>query len=156
MATKMQMRQVGWWTIVIAIVAGLGLWALQGGDPAESATTEKGGPATVEHIEGSELGKVTLTERANQRLDIQIGEVTEQQINGATKLTAPYGAIFYDAMGRPWLYTNPDGLSYVRAAVTIERIEGGTAVLEEGPAVGTKVVSVGAALLYGTEFGVGH
>ena len=156
MAMTMQLRQSGRWAIVIAIIAALGLWAFQGNDPAESATTEEGGPATVEHIEGSDLSKVTLTERANQRLDIQIGDVTEQQISGAAKLTAPYGAIFYDAMGQSWVYTNPEGLSYVRASVTIERIEKGMAVLSDGPAVGTKVVSVGAALLYGTEFGIGH
>ena len=30
------------------------------------------------------------------------------------------------------------------------------AVLTGGPAAGTAVVSVGAAELYGTEFGVGH
>ena len=156
MATTTQLRQTGRWAIVIAIVAALALWAFQGGNPAESATTEEGGPATVEHIEGSDLSKVTLTDQANRRLDIQLGDVTEQQINGAAKLTAPYGAIFYDAMGQSWVYTNPEGLSYVRAAVTIERIEEGMAVLSEGPAVGTKVVSVGAALLYGTEYGVGH
>jgi hypothetical protein len=71
-------------------------------------------------------------------------------------MIVPYGAIFYDSMGNAWVYTNPEGLSYIRAAVTIERIEGDVAVLAAGPAVGTSVVSQGAALLYGTEFGVGH
>jgi hypothetical protein len=59
-------------------------------------------------------------------------------------------------MGNGWVYTNPEGLSFVRAAITIERIEGDVAILSTGPATGTAVVSQGAALLYGTEFGVGH
>ena len=71
-------------------------------------------------------------------------------------MIVPYGAIFYDSMGNAWVYTNPEGLSYIRTAVSIERIEGDVAVLAAGPEVGTAVVSQGAALLYGTEFGVGH
>jgi hypothetical protein len=59
-------------------------------------------------------------------------------------------------MGNGWVYTYPEGLCFIRAAVTIERIEGDIAVLTAGPELGTKVVSQGAALLYGAEFGVGH
>jgi multidrug efflux system membrane fusion protein len=44
----------------------------------------------------------------------------------------------------------------VRERITVDDIEDGRAVLTDGPAVGTAVVSVGAAELYGTEFGVGH
>ena len=91
-----------------------------------------------------------------QRIDLRLGAVTSAEINGAAKMIVPYGAIFYDSMGNAWVYTNPEGLSYIRAAVTIERIEGDVAVLAAGPEVGTAVVSQGAALLYGTEFGVGH
>jgi hypothetical protein len=35
--------------------------------------------------------------------------------------------------------------------VKVERVLGDRAVLSEGPAVGTSVVTVGAALLYGCE-----
>ena len=102
------------------------------------------------------MSKVTLTERAAQRLDIQVGSVAETNVGGVARLVVPFGAIFYDSMGNAWVYTNPGGLSYIRAAVTIERIEGDLAILSEGPEIGSSVVSVGAALLYGTEFGVGH
>jgi len=148
------MRNAGRWTVVVVIIAALGIWALQSGGSAAGTPKEK--PATVEHIEGSEISKVTLTERASQRLDIQTADVTEQQIDGGTKTVVAYGAVFYDSMGNAWTYTNPEPLVFVRAPLTIERIEGDMAILADGPAAGTKIVSVGAALLYGTEFGVGH
>jgi hypothetical protein len=150
-----QKRQAGLWVIVIAILAALGVWAFQSVGPAESATTGAGKVVTIEKIEGTDLSKLTLTEQAVQRIDLQLGDVTEQQIDGAAKLVVPFGAVFYDANGVAWVYTNPEGLSYVRAQLTIERIEGDMAILSAGPAVGTKIVSVGAALLFGAEFGVG-
>jgi hypothetical protein len=139
----------------MAFLAVLGIWSIRDNDSVQSATTS-GGPATVEHVDGSEFAKVTLSDQAVQRIDLRLGAVTEAEVNGATRMIVPYGAIFYDSMGNAWVYTNPQGLSYIRAAVTIERIEGDLVVLAAGPAVGTAVVSQGAALLYGTEFGVGH
>jgi hypothetical protein len=155
MNASIQKRQVSLWVVVIAIVAALGIWAFQSVGPAESATTGGGKAVTIEKIEGTDLSKLTLTEHAAQRLDIQLADVTEQQIDGAATLVVPFGAVYYDPMGQAWVYTNTEGLSYVRAAITIERIEGDIAILSAGPAVGTKVVSVGAALLFGAEFGVG-
>ena len=155
MRTMVTFRRLWSVALVIAFLAVLGVWSIRDNDSVQSATTA-GGPATVEHIEGTEFSKITLTDQAVQRIDLTLGAVTAAEINGATKMIVPYGAIFYDSMGNAWVYTNPEGLSYIRAAVTIERIEGDVAVLSAGPAVGTSVVSQGAALLYGTEFGVGH
>ena len=155
MNANIQKRQVSLWAVVIAIVAALSIWAFQSVGPAESATSGGGKPVTIEKIEGTELSKLTLEERAVQRLDLQLADVTEQQIDGAAKLVVPFGSVFYDANGVAWVYTNVEGYSYVRAQLTIERIEGDLAILSAGPAVGTKIVSVGAALLYGAEHGVG-
>lgn len=155
MNASIQKRQASLWVIVVAIVAALGIWAFQSVGPAESATSGGGKPVTIEKIEGTDLSKLTLTERAVQRLDIQLGDVTEQQIDGAATLVVPFGSVYYDAMGVAWVYTNVEGYSYVRAPLTIERIEGDMAILSAGPAVGARIVSVGAALLFGAEFGVG-
>jgi hypothetical protein len=155
MNASMQTRQVGLWAVVVAVVAALGIWAFQSVGPAQSATAGAGKAVTIEKLEGTDLSKLTLTERAVERIGLELGDVTEQQIDGATKLVVPFGAVFYDANGQPWVYTNTEGLSYVRAPLTIERIEGDIAVLSAGPAVGTRIVSVGAALLFGAEFGVG-
>lgn len=143
--------------IIVAglIVVLLGVWAVnaRGGDD-DSVTHEA--PAIVEAIEGSELSRVTLTQRASERLDIQTAEVVEKQVNGATRIVAPYSSVLYDTDGSTWVYINPEPLVFVRHAVTVERIQGEDAILTEGPDVGTKVVSVGGAMLYGTEHGVGH
>lgn len=75
---------------------------------------------------------------------------------GADKLKiVPYAALIYDARGAAWVYTNPSPFVFVRHPVAIVAIAGSEAILGNGPAVGTAVVTVGAAELYGTEFGVG-
>jgi hypothetical protein len=76
--------------------------------------------------------------------------------SGARKKVIPYSAVLYDASGDAWVYTSPEPLQFVRARVTIDRIDGDLVVLQEGPAAGTKVVTVGAAELFGAESGVGH
>jgi hypothetical protein len=63
----------------------------------------------------------------------------------------PYNAVYYDAKGQPWVYTNNKPLQYERHKVTVQRVVGGVAVIADGPPVDTPVVIVGAALLYGTE-----
>lgn len=56
--------------------------------------------------------------------------------------------------GETWAYTNPEPLVFIRQSIIIDFIEGDLAVLSEGPATGTAVVTVGAAELYGAEVGV--
>ncbi len=63
----------------------------------------------------------------------------------------PYSAVYYDAKGAAWVYVNTKPLTYERRRVGVERVVGNQAVLSDGPAPGTPVVSVGAALLYGAE-----
>ena len=106
---------------------------------------------TVDKIEGSELKKLTLSEHAAQRLGVTTTEVTSS--GGA--MTVPYAAILYDKKGATWTYTNPAGLEFVRTEVAVDHVAGGVAYLDEGPDAGTKVVTVGAAELWGVETGVG-
>ncbi|MEQ1806857.1 MAG: hypothetical protein ABL900_15880 [Burkholderiaceae bacterium] len=63
----------------------------------------------------------------------------------------PYSSIYYDGKGTPWVYVTSKPLVYERQRVAIERVAGNLAVLSEGPAAGTSIVSVGASLLFGTE-----
>ena len=55
MKTSIEKRQAGLWVVVIAIVGALGFWSLQGGGPAESATTGAGKPVTIEKIDGTPM-----------------------------------------------------------------------------------------------------
>jgi len=109
-------------------------------------------PAEVEEIPGSDLKKVTLTDKAVQRLDLQTDKVREQQ----GKKVVPYSSLIYDANGVTWVYINTGGNSYMRHKVVVDHIEGDLAYLKDGPAAGTVVASVAVAELYGTEFAVGH
>ncbi len=141
---------------LVALVMAGGLVLLGGcaGTPPEDA--EGDDPASVEHVEGTSLSRVTLTEDAARRLGIETVTVREQESpdGGGVQEVVPYSAVVYDQVGRTWTYTNPEPLVFVRASIRVDRIESELALLSAGPAPGTLVVAVGAAELYGTEYGV--
>ncbi|MEA2523115.1 MAG: hypothetical protein QOF73_342 [Thermomicrobiales bacterium] len=140
--------------MVIAVLS-VAAWVLGHGS-AEADTPTKTEPAKVEHLENSELSRVILTQRAAERLAIETAVVHDEQVGGAPRKVIPYAAVLYDAQGATWTYTSPEPLVYIRHSITVERIEGNLAVLSDGPDNGVTVVTVGAAELYGTEYGVGH
>jgi len=122
-----------------------------------AATATKVKPAVVEAIEGSDLSRVTLTEKAAERVSIQTVAVAEAQAvreGSAGKLAVPYSAVLYDAKGGSFVYTVTGPLSYVRAPITIDYVEGDQAILSDGPSSGTEIVALGAVELYGAETGV--
>lgn len=75
----------------------------------------------------------------------------EQTGKDEIRKVVPYSALYYDAKGNTWVYTNPKPLVFERQRVGVEGIHADLAVLTDGPPVGTSVVSTGAALLYGVE-----
>ena len=114
-------------------------------------------PASVEHIEGSDLARVTLTEHAARRLRIQTAAVREvATTRSGRRMVVPYAAVLYDAQGDTWVYASPESLRYVRHAIESDYIDGDMAVLSSGPPIGTTVVTVGALQLFGAEFEIGH
>jgi hypothetical protein len=149
-------KQSAYFIATAIIVVLIGVWGITAPSPSRSANVPEGGPSSVEHIEGSELSRVLLTQRASERLDIQTGQVADETIEGTVMRTIPYSAVIYDAEGNAWTYTNPEPLVFIRAPLMIDRIDGERAILVDGPTAGTVVVTVGGALLFGTEFGVGH
>ncbi len=108
-------------------------------------------PASVEEVDEPEVARVTLTESAAERLDIQTVAV-EPDGKG---LVVPSDAIYLTADGVFWVYTNPEPLVFVRHEINITDEQGGLAVLSAGPPAGTEVVTVGVPELYGTEVGNG-
>jgi hypothetical protein len=110
-------------------------------------------PAHVEKVAGSDhLQRITLEERAAQRLAIQTTEVRK----AARQLVVPSSAVFLDTQGDRWVYTNPEPLVFVRHEIGLDREAGGRAYLSSGPPAGTRVVTVGVPELSGIEDGVGH
>jgi hypothetical protein len=112
-------------------------------------------PAKVQPIAGSPVKQVTLTPRAAERLAIKTMPVTNTTVKLQPRTVIPYSAVIYDVDGTTWVYTMPAQLTYLRQKVTIQDVTGDSAVLSAGPPAGTAVVSEGAAMLYGTELGVG-
>lgn len=71
------------------------------------------------------------------------------------RLVVPWPAILYDVHGGAWVYEQVGSRTYARRRVEVAYVDGGIAVLAEGPAPGARVVTDGVAELFGTEFGVG-
>jgi hypothetical protein len=140
------MRRANWLTLVL--LAGLSLTGCVAGGQAAPNQVQ---PATVESIQGSDVSRVTLTEQAAGRIGIRTEPV--RAAGGAARVV-PFAAVLYDAAGQSWAYTSPAPLTFVRAPITVDRIDGDRAYLRSGPAPGTAVVTVGVAELLGAEYGV--
>jgi len=82
-----------------------------------------------------------------QRLRVQLAEKGAGQHE-----TVPYSSVIYWIDGGAWVYTQVAPLTFVRAPIVIDEVDGDVAVLKSGPPSGTRVVSVGGQELLGTEF----
>ena len=121
------------------------------GDAAEFAeATDRGQDVDIESSlqYTVKAGKAKLV--AGQRVFVELPLSAKMQ-----RSVVPYNAVIYDLKGDTWVYTSPAPLSYVRHHVKVDYIDDDTAILAEAPPVGTKVVSVGVAELFGAEFGIG-
>jgi hypothetical protein len=137
------MKQITRPIFVLLIFAGLLLSACGGQIPV---TGDKVAPSMLEPIDGTELSRVILTEKAAERIGVETVSVKGNSV--------PYAAVIYDVEGNTWIYTNPAPLTFVREQIVIDHIEGDTAVLSDGLTSDMAVVTVGVAELYGTETGV--
>lgn len=145
-------RRTTLWIAALLLLAVLPLAAC-GGEEEAAAADE---PATVELVEGSDdLYEVTLTAEAAKRIDLQTAVVQTEGEGAEERTIVPYSAIVYETDGETWVYTSTDDLTFVREQIVVEEIEGDRAVLSEGPAAGTEVVTVGVAELFGAEHGIG-
>jgi RND family efflux transporter MFP subunit len=68
-------------------------------------------------------------------------------------LAVPRSALVRDIHGGTWVYENVGTHKFARRRVFVDRIVDDLAALTSGPKPGTKVVTAGAAELFGTEFG---
>jgi hypothetical protein len=135
------------WLILIAILAALSLSACA---PA-AAPEDENKPVTLEPIAGTDLNRLTLTEKAAERLGLETAPVLTQQVDGIDRLVVPYAALLYDTSGQAWVYVNVEPLVFMRQAITVDSIQGDQVILSEGPEAGANVVTLGATELYGSE-----
>jgi hypothetical protein len=142
------------WLVLVLVIAVLGA---VGCARASQAPAHAVSAAKVEPVEGTTIKRLTLTERAVERLGIQSVAVrAAQNARNGSRIALPYAAVLYDAHGGTWTYTRPEPQVFLRQEIAVEYIEADEAFLSAGPSVGTAVVTVGAAELFGTEFDVGH
>ncbi len=148
------MKQNNYPLHIVLVLVGFVFLALTGCVPkVDSASLEADGdaPATIERLDGSIPTRLTLTEDAATRIDIQSVEARDVMSNNTKETAVPYGAIIYDIDGKMWLYTRPEKLIFERTSIVIDHIDGDVAFLSVGPSAGTQVVTRGVAELYGAE-----
>ena len=145
----MQKRQIH----ALAIAAAAAIAVILGGctqDP--EVIPKRAGPAKITPVQGGKVKEVTLTDQAVKRIGLEM--VVLQEEFGVK--VVPYDAVVYDEKGATYVFTSPKAYTYVRTPITVGRIGAKKAYLTDGPAVGTSVVVVGTAELYGAESGLGY
>ena len=130
--------------ILLAALALGACGTAQGSTPVDS-------PIEIEEIPGSEISRITLSESAAVRLDIQTATVE----SSGDQFVVPSASVIIDPEGVYWVYTNPDSNVFVRQRIEPVFEEGLKAFFETGPEVGMSVVIVGVPELYGAEVGIG-
>ncbi len=116
--------------------------------PVTGPMTAHGATATIDWYYELPAG-VAL--RPGERVAIELPTLDSK----AESLVVPFSAVLHDIHGGQWVYENTAPHAYARRRVQVARLSGADAVLASGPAAGTKVVTDGAAELFGTEFMTG-
>jgi hypothetical protein len=123
---------------------------------SEVEASDAGGgyePSKVEEVDGSDVKQVSFTTIGADR----VGLATAPIHRSGRFSVVPYAALIYDGQGDPWVYTVTGSLTFLRQPVLIDRIEGDRVLLSDAPRPGTRVVTVGAAEVFGTELDIaGH
>lgn len=147
-------RSMGVAAVLVAALAALGAYLWLADNALEPVAASEPTPAVVEHVEGSDVARLTLEANAITRLDLRTAATRRARVDGRRRIAVPYAAVVYDAAGGAWVYTNPKPRTFTRQSITIERVEGSRAILSAGPAVGTQLVTTGAQELWGAELGI--
>jgi hypothetical protein len=109
-------------------------------------------PTSLKPIPGrdDDVQQVTFTAEAARRADLKTATVRMRERRPAIS----YAALIYDEEGKTYTYVSPRPLVFVREPIDVERITGSRVLLRDGPPLGTRVVTTGAAEVYSAEFGV--
>jgi ABC-type oligopeptide transport system substrate-binding subunit len=138
---------------IAAAVAALLLLALPLSACAEVEEEEASGyePSELSPVKGSgDLQRVTFTAEGAERVGLKTVPIRR---SGGHEVV-PYAALIYDSEGKTYVYTSRKRLSFVRAEVQVDRIDGDRVLLSDGPPARTKVVTVGADEVYGAELDI--
>jgi hypothetical protein len=89
--------------------------------------------------------------RAGERVAVEI----PTRDGTIESLVVPFNAVLHDIHGGQWVYEQIAEHTYARRRAQVMRLADGIAVLASGPPAGSKIVTDGAAELFGTEFMTG-
>ena len=131
----------------LAVVAALSLSACK---EIEEESAEGYQPSKLEAVKGGgedDLQRITFTKEGADRVHLKTDEVRR----AGNKKVIPYEALIYNDEAKTFVYTSPKPREFLHAEVTVDRIEGNRVLLSDGPPAGTKIVTVGATEVYGTE-----
>ena len=131
------------WRCLAPILVGLQLAACQQKPEPPPAFNQNRTENT-----GQALHRVRLTAKRAEELGIQTAPVREEKISGELRKVIPAAAVVHDQEGNAWAFKSPDSLVFMRERIRVERLESDVAILSEGPAGGTAVVTAGAAELF--------
>jgi len=121
-------------------------------DPGVSAKTVDAPPSADAAASSVDL----FFEMENKDQRFRLGERVAAHVTLKTakdSLVVPWASVIIDINGGTWVYENTADQQFVRKRVQVSRVAGDLAVLATGPAVGSKIVTDGAAELFGTEVG---
>jgi hypothetical protein len=138
----------------LVLIAGVvTLSACSGGSTGyDYETASHHDPAELEPIKGTDVNRVIIDAEGVERAGIQTAPIRQ---NGQGTVM-PHSAVIFDAEGHTYTYTSPEPRTYVRQKIVIDDVVGDSVMLADGPPAGTEVVTVGAAMVYGSEFEVAH
>jgi hypothetical protein len=148
------MHRYRWLTAILAVLSALVLASCRTGPEVLIETIPA---AVVEQVEGSEFNRLVLTEKAGERLGIEVASIREVQIDGKQRIAIPYAAVLYGTNGDTWTYiaaANP--LTFTRQLIEVDYIENDLAILSANLPTDIEVVTVGVSELYGLDTGVGR
>jgi hypothetical protein len=140
-----------WRRLLVPAVVVIAALALSGCNEVEEEEETGYQPSKLEAVNGSDdLQRVTFTAEGAERVGLETVPIRRR---GGQEVV-PYRALIYGPEGQAYVYTSPERLSFVRAEIEVERVEGNQVFLEAGPPPGTDVVTVGAEEVYGTELDI--
>ena len=135
----------------ITICSILALSLVSCADSSAKTEADENKAAIVEAIGDTGFSRVTLTDDSAKRIGLRTAKV----LGDGNGTTIPFAAVLYDPDGHSWTFVREKGLTFVRKAITVTRVDGDVASLSSGPAIDTEVATIGAVQLYGAEIGVG-
>jgi RND family efflux transporter MFP subunit len=132
-----------------ASVSSLGASGKQAADQAEFAAA----PPSANSLTGTidfyyELANPKHRYRPGERVAARLTLLGEQQGN-----VIAWSAVIFDIYGGTWVYEQTAEKTFVRRRVVVSHVDADVAILSSGPQPGAKIVTAGAAELFGTETG---